>query len=217
MKEESVIIPLLNGVDIYERIRAVISSGLVFPACVYIGSHIESLGVISQAGGDGVILIGPDPNSPNVIPESVLDLFNDTGIKCRWTENPYIAIWEKFIFISSFGLVTASTGKAINEVLSDKNLLQEVTGIMHESIDIALRKGIELPEDIEKRTLEKARGFPPGTKTSFQRDIEQKGARNEGDIFGGAILRLGARYGVPTPITRRVYGQILQKLTAIGD
>jgi len=39
--EETSIVPLLNGVDIYERTRAAISQGFVLPACVYLGAHIE--------------------------------------------------------------------------------------------------------------------------------------------------------------------------------
>jgi len=35
MNETTVIIPLLNGVDIYERIRHVLKQGFILPACLY--------------------------------------------------------------------------------------------------------------------------------------------------------------------------------------
>ena len=41
---DSVIIPLLNGIDISERIREVMDTGIVLPACLYLGTHIESSG-----------------------------------------------------------------------------------------------------------------------------------------------------------------------------
>src|SRR5688572_10772744 len=37
---ETIFLPLLNGVDVYARIRAVIKKGIVLPACVYVGTHI---------------------------------------------------------------------------------------------------------------------------------------------------------------------------------
>lgn len=48
IREDSIILPLLNGVDIHSRIRSVVKRGTVFPACVYVGTHIESHGVVSQ-------------------------------------------------------------------------------------------------------------------------------------------------------------------------
>ena len=52
------IVPLLNGIDIYDRIRANIHTGNVYPACVFIGTHIDEPGVISQDGGACKILFG---------------------------------------------------------------------------------------------------------------------------------------------------------------
>jgi len=59
-KADTVIIPLLNGVDIYQRIRAEVKTGFILPSCVYLGTHIETPGVINQSGGNGVILSGKE-------------------------------------------------------------------------------------------------------------------------------------------------------------
>ena len=56
--KDSIILPLLNGVDIYDRIRKHLNTAIVLPSCVYIGTHIESPGIISQNGGNSKILIG---------------------------------------------------------------------------------------------------------------------------------------------------------------
>jgi len=36
------------------------------------------------------------------------------------------------------------------------------------------------------------------------RDVE-KGGKNEGDLFGGAIIRMGKDHGIPTPVTSSIY------------
>ena len=59
--DDTIFLPLLNGVDVYSRIRAVIKKGIVLPACVYVGTHIERPGKVSQKGGACKILFGPDP------------------------------------------------------------------------------------------------------------------------------------------------------------
>ena len=81
---------------------------------------------------------------------------------------------------------------------------------MEEIVSIARKKGVKLPQTIVADSVEKAGMFSYDTKTSFQRDIESKAKRNEGDLFGGTIIRLGKELGVPTPVTESIYSKIEQ-------
>ena len=75
-----------------------------------------------------------------------------------------------------------------------------------EEIDrLARASGVRLSPTIVQESYAKASGFPPGTKTSFQRDIERPGKPDERDLFGGTVLRLGAELGLSVPETERVY------------
>lgn len=204
---ETIVVPLLNGVDIHERIRARLPRARVLPACVFVGTHLDRPGVVSQAGGDGVIVLGSDPDHPDYVPLRFLSLLEEVGIRFSWFDDPRPAIWEKYVFISAFGLVTAASRKTLGEVLVDPPLLEDVQGIMSEVVDLAAHEGIALDPDVIPRALAKARAFPPETKTSFQRDVEA-GGQDEGDLFGGTIIRLGERFGVPTPVTERVYVRV---------
>ena len=205
--DETIVIPLLNGVDIHERIRARLAQARVLPACVVVGTHLDRPGVVSQAGGDGVISLGSDPDHPGFAPTRFLSLLEDVGIRYRWFDDPRPAIWEKYVFISAFGLVTAASRKTLGEVLADAPLREEVRGIMSEVVDLAVHEGIVLDSDIIPGALAKASGFPADTKTSLQRDVEA-GGQDEGDLFGGTIIRLGERFGVPTPVTEGVYVRV---------
>jgi 2-dehydropantoate 2-reductase len=51
INKNTIIIPLLNGIDIYHRIREKLDYGIILPACVYVGTHIEKPGVVTQSGG----------------------------------------------------------------------------------------------------------------------------------------------------------------------
>lgn len=81
------IIPLLNGIDIYNRIRRIIKEGIVFPACVYVGTHIEAPGVVSQSGGSCTIIFGKDTNNIEVEPIDICNLMSKADIKFQWSEN----------------------------------------------------------------------------------------------------------------------------------
>jgi 2-dehydropantoate 2-reductase len=210
VKETTVITPLLNGVDIYERIRVTLKTGIVLPSCVYLGTHIESPGVINQSGGNGIILSGPDPRFPGYQADNVRLFFKEIDIGFEWNESPYTAIWEKFIFIAAFGLVTAYSNKTLGEVMENNDLRNKACGIIQEIVSIARKKSVKLPQDIIESSMKKALNFPYQAKTSLQRDIESGPKPNEGDLYGGTILREGAASGVPTPITEMVYARILQ-------
>jgi len=208
MYPHTIILPLLNGVAIYDRIRAVMTTVIVLPACVYVGTHIERPGVVTQQGGNGNILCGPDPQHPDSDPRDLLELFDACQLKLTWNADPSPAIWEKFMFIAAFGLVTASSGKTLGAVMADAAARDMTRQVMQEIAVIAQRKGVRLPDKIVAEALAKAQNFPPEMKTSYQRDVETPGKRNESDLFSGAILRLGQTFNVPTPVTARLAAAI---------
>ncbi len=193
LNEDTIIIPLLNGVDIYDRIRGITNMGFVLPACVYVGTHIEKPGVVTQEGGDGKILLGKDHEKAGFNPGHILKLFDETGIKYTWQENPYKSIWEKYVFISAFGLVTAYSGKTIGEVLSNEDLRGLTEDIIREIVLIARKKGIELPVEIIMNAIDKGKQFPFDAKTSYQRDVETAGKNNEGDTLRRNYTENGKR------------------------
>lgn len=212
----SVILPLLNGADIYERIRQHLKKGYILPSCLYLGTHIESPGVIFQNGGSGQICTGKDPSYPDFYPEKLIHLFKNAGILIKYFEDVNIEIWGKFIFIAPFALVTATYGKSIGEVAHDEKLSDLVKNIMQEIASIAKALKINLPSDIIDVSLAKANQFPFETKTSFQRDVEVKGRQSEWDLFGGTVIRYAERFNLPANHTKATLDRLLRDLDRRG-
>ncbi|GAB4114605.1 MAG: 2-dehydropantoate 2-reductase [Candidatus Caldatribacteriota bacterium] len=214
----TIIIPLLNGVDIYERIRSILNKAIVLPATIYISSSIEKPGQIRQVGPEGHIVLGKDPRYPELEYENVIDFLRQFKISFTWHNNPYPAIWGKYIFISAFSLVTAYSGKTIGGVLEDEELRKMTQSIMQEVVNLAEKKGINLEPDIVEKNIQKAIKFPYHTRTSFQRDLEKGKNQNEGDIFGGTLIRLAKDYHISIPTITRVWEKISEdNLSDQGD
>lgn len=210
--ENSIILPLLNGADIYERMRKHLKKGVILPSCLYLGTHIESPGVIFQKGGSGQISIGKDPLHPEFYPEQLMALFKDAGILIEFFEDVDIEIWTKYIFIASFALVTATYDKTIGEVAEDETLGSLVKQIMQEIGSVATALKIDLPSDIVETSFLKAGQFPLETKTSFQRDVEAKGKQSEWDLFGGTVIRYAERFKIPVENTQAILDKLLRRL-----
>lgn len=200
--EETVVLPLLNGVDVYSRVRTVLKKCVVLPACVYVGTHIERPGKVVQKGGACRILFGPDPLHPRFVPGEIVELFQAAGIKSEWTPEIQAEIWKKFVFICAFGLVSAAHDKTLGEILGDAILSQEIRAIMKETVSLATASAVSLPTDMVEIAFSKARSFPFEAKTSFQRDFERMDKRDERDLFAGTVMRMGDALGVEVPTTR---------------
>lgn len=209
LNDDTIIIPLMNGIDIYERIRENLKMAIVFPTCVYVGSHIERPGLVIQTGNPGFFNFGPDPLNPNFQPKDLLAFFEKMKIESNLTKDPKPAIWKKYLLVASFALVTAHTGLTLGGVIDNPETIDILRKIMKEIVLIAKRKSIELPKDIIEDTITFCKDYPD-VKTSYQRDIG-KGKDNEGDLFGGTIIRLGKELGAPTPLTEKIYKKIKNK------
>ena len=204
LKAQTIVLPLLNGVDVYSRVRTVIDTGIVLPACVYVGTHVERPGKVFQKGGACRILFGSDPLRPDFAPQAVLGLFERAQIKSEWTPEIQVEIWKKFIFISAYGLVSAAYNKTLGEILQDPALLTETRAVMIEATALARGSGVSLPADIAETSLSRARSFPFEAKTSFQRDFERSDKRDERDLFMGTMLRMGDNLRIDVSRTRAV-------------
>ncbi len=205
VSESTLIIPLLNGIDIYERIRAHLHLAKVLPACVYMGAQIESYGKVIQQGGACKILLGKDPQSAGTVPNPLFELFSKSHVKYEWFEDVYPEIWGKYLFIAAFGLVTASFDKTLGQIMESSSLSDYVLSVMKEIIQLSRKMNIALPETIITDSYQKGRNFPYETKTSFQRDIASLNKPDERDLFGSTILRLGRRFEIDTPVTQELW------------
>lgn len=205
---DTVIIPLLNGVGIDEKIRKVTSKGIVLPSCVYISSKIEEPGTVALMGDISRIISGPDPEHPEYDSSEIISFFKNMGIKFIWDENPQVPIWKKYIFIAPAALITAANNVTINSIAKDPGLKKDFYGIMAEIRAIAERKGINLPADAEEGSFKIAENIDENAKTSFQLDLERGKAKTEIDTFGYTIVRMGKETGIPTPVTEKVISAI---------
>lgn len=208
IKADTLILPLMNGVDIYERIRKVIHTGIVLPACVYVASHIKEKGTVEHKGNAGKIVVGNDPQHPDYNAQKLIDLMKSAGIDIQYKQDAFPDIWTKFFFIASFGLVSARYNQSIGQINEFPKLRERATLIMEEIKAIASKKNIAIPADIIEKTFEKAATFPYSTPTSLQLDIQSGKEYTELELFAGAIMDYGKILELPVLESTRIYKEI---------
>lgn len=211
ISKDTVLLPMMNGADIYERIRKIIPGHIILPTCIYVASHIKERGVVEHKGKAGKMIVGRDPEHFSADVEWIINLLKESKIDFDFKDNSLTDIWTKFFFIASFGLVTAKHNSSIGTVCNDELQKHEATEIMKEMKLIADKKEIDIQEDIIERTFEKAVTFPFDTPTSLQLDIHSGKKDNELELFAGAILKYGKELSIETPFTQKIYNEIKSK------
>ena len=210
IRKGTVILPLLNGVDITERLRKALPEADVMNGAVYISTAIESPGVIRHKGGLGQIVFGPDRNEDVEKFRYIEELLKKAEIKADLQKDAAVPIWIKYIFICPLASLTSMLGKAFGAIMADSQDSAMLRGLMEEVYRVAKARGIALPDDIVETTIGKVGAFPPGTKTSMQLDFE-KGSQTELEIFTGYIVKSGKELNIPTPLNAKVHDELLKK------
>ncbi|QDO93898.1 2-dehydropantoate 2-reductase [Formosa sediminum] len=205
----TIVLPIMNGVDITDRIRTKLPHSTILPSCVYVTSHIKETGVIEQKGFPGKLIFSEDQEHLDTNLDWVLNVLKTSEINFEFKTNAQTDIWTKFMFVASFGLITAKYNSSIGAVCTDKKQKEEAIKIMQEISLIADLKKIHLNDYTIENLFEKAATFPPDTATSLQLDINSGKDNNELELFAGAIINYGKIYHVNTPCTAKIYNDLL--------
>lgn len=210
--KDTILLPMMNGADIHERIRNVLADQTILPSCVYVASHIKRKGVIEHKGKTGKLIFGRDPMHLSRDIDWVAQLMSASDINFEFKDNSLIDIWQKFIFIASVGLISAKYNSSIGDACNDPIQKEETRKLMHEIKLIADYKEVGLDADIINKTFEKSSSFPYDTPTSLQLDVNAGKSNNELDLFASAIINYGKASGIETPYTQKIYNELKSKL-----
>lgn len=118
------------------------------------------------------------------------------------------ALWEKFLFIVSWGGVGAVTRAPIGVLRTVPEVRQMLEQAMHEIFAVALARNIALPENVIGKTMAFVDRLPPDGTASLQRDLVE-GKPSELASWNGAVVRLGQEVGVATPLHAFIYHSLL--------
>jgi 2-dehydropantoate 2-reductase len=206
INKDTVVIPLLNGVDIADRLQLILPAAKILPGCVYISAFIEKPGVVRQVGGTGKLIFGTDDQSAKQY-QYILDILLQAKINAELTDKISTALWTKYLFICPLAGLTSATNKTFGEIMENSGLKEKLKEMIKEVKAIADARKIALPEDVIEKTLESIGRFAYDTKTSMQVDREQ-GKDTEIDIFTKYIIKSGKELNTLTPLHNELYSQL---------
>jgi 2-dehydropantoate 2-reductase len=202
--DNTLFLPLQNGADNTKTLNNVLPKAQVLSGLCRMISFIKSPGVISNPDIPPTFLFGEQNNTRTHRVEAILAVFKEAGLNASIPENIQIAIWQKFLFITTVSAIGGLTRAPIGMMRDNpyiKNLMlktaQEVDAVAH-------AKGILLPENTIDKTFAAIARQAPNTTASTQRDL-MEGKPSELENFNGYIVKEGKKLGIATPVNEMIY------------
>ncbi|GAA1425696.1 ketopantoate reductase family protein [Corynebacterium durum] len=183
------VIPLLNGVDHMQVLRAQFDSLLA-------GSiHVES-----SRDQDGTIVHGCD--FVRLTTSASLPPLFDARVTTITTPNQDELLWSKLAVLAPFALMTARYRIPLGEVLETRR--QELEEVVGECAAVSVACG---GPDTSSDAMGLYEKFEYGAKSSMLRDIEEN-RPTELDAIGGAVIRHAAAHGIIVPAVGRLVAEM---------
>jgi 2-dehydropantoate 2-reductase len=177
---------------------------------------IAGPGTVKVLGPTRLVRLGEADGARSGRVERLRRAFEEGGVRAEAPEDIQAALWEKFLFVVPLGGVGAAARAPLGVLRTFPETRALIVEAMEEIAAVAAAAGVRLGDDAVARALGFLDGLAPGGTTSLQRDIVE-GRRSELDAWNGAVVRLGRRLGVPTPVHRVLYATLLpQERAAAG-
>jgi len=205
---QTFIVPLQNGVEAPDQLAAALGAGHVLRGlCKIICSRVGP-GHVRHEGIEPYVAFGELDNRPSERVERLRRAFEGAGVTAEVPPDIGVALWEKFLFIISFGGVGAVTRAPVGVLRGLPETRRMLEEAMAEVLAVAQARGIDLPEETIARTMALIDGLPPGGTASMQRDI-MAGRPSELESQNGALVRLGREAAMATPLHAFIYHSLL--------
>lgn len=206
------IVPLLNGLEIVERIAAVVGEAPVLGGMSYVASSMPEPAVIRHFGNDGFTYGEPNGGlSPRV--RAIAATMAKAGIPCTPSDDIQRELWTKAVMFCGTGGLLALTRTSFGALRGDADTRRVFEALMREGEAVARAKGVNLQPDIVAHCLGVLDNFPAEGTSSMLRDV-MAGRRLEVETVNGAVVRQARALGVPAPYNETIYAGL--KLLASG-
>lgn len=194
------ILPLLNGVDVADRLarlgvpRASILGGLVAASVIR-----SEPGVVERKSPFDRVVIGEFDRQPSDRARRLVEAFAAAGCAAELSADISFDLWRKFAFIVPMNVACGLSRGPMGPVIASERGRKLVADALHELAEVARAVGVPLGEDEEAKVCRELLALGPTMRPSFLADLE-RGGPTELDALAGTVSRLGQEHGVATPI-----------------
>ncbi len=219
---ETVIVPILNVFGTGSRLQERLPDLHVLDGCIYVSAEKEAPGVLKQHGSIMRVVFGERGAEGNPqggtsgrdfhgVLEQIRQDLSDSGITPVLSDNIGRDCLAKFSYVSALGAAGLYYRATVGDFQKEGKPKEMFQKMIREIMALSHAMGCALPDDMLETNMRILAGIAPSGTTSMQRDIAE-GKASEVDGLVYEVVRLGDKYGVPTP----AYDMAAQELRSRG-
>lgn len=187
---QTIVMSLQNGVDNAERLASALGHPAI-ASVVYVGCEMAGPGHVRHHGR-GELLIGASSGSLRLA-----EILSAAGIPTTVSEEIAVDLWSKLIVNCAYNALSAIGDICYGPMMATEGVRDVIHAVIGECAAVAQACGVQVPADVERKTLALAESMPAQMSSTAQ-DLA-RGKRSEIEFLNGYVVRMGKTHGVPTP------------------
>jgi len=207
MGEQSVVLPLLNGVAHMEKLWERFGKERVLGGLCYIETTLNAEGDVIQTSKLHTAIFGEWDGGKSERVARIEEAFSGINARFCASENIQQEVWHKYLFINTLSGITTLMNAACGPIAASPYGIELTRQLFEEGAAVMRQLGAPILPDIVDKHMELFCKQNKATKSSMLRDME-KGLPVEADHLQGYLLKRAEELGVSTPLLRIVYNNL---------
>jgi len=137
----------------------------------------------------------------------VSEFFQKTEVPYEAVTDMYKRLWGKFMLNVGVNQTVAVYESNFGKIQKNGEARNTLISAMREVIVLSEKEGISLNDADLNYWLKILNTLCPKGKPSMRQDMEAR-RYSEVELFAGEVLKLGEKYGITTPVNRKLYDKI---------
>ena len=200
--EHTAVLSLQNGLGHEDILADAVGRGKVLAGKTYVGGLMLGPGRITVGTKGKDTHIGELDGSLSERVQRIADTFEQAGLITVISRNIMGTIWDKLLVNVATGALSGITRLPYGELYQVPEVEACAVAAVAEAMAVAQASGITLSfTDPRDPWLKAGAGLGYDFKASMLQSLE-KGSVTEVDFMNGAVVRQGAKFGIPTPVNQ---------------
>ncbi|GGB76580.1 2-dehydropantoate 2-reductase [Staphylococcus nepalensis] len=213
--EQTVIIPLLNGVAHIPKLQSIFGKNKIMGGYCIIETALNTTGEVVQTSDFDKLFFGELDGTVSDRAKLIEQSFSGSKSDFMLSSDINRGIWQKYLMITVLSSVTTMMHAPIGPIRDSKGGVDFVRSLYEEVASIIRTHKAPLDDNIVEKYMKGLTQLSYHFKTSMQRDME-KGLNIEADHLQGYLLNLAKQYQLNAPLlyasyqNHKVYKEMIQ-------
>lgn len=215
IKPDTLLIPMLNGVNTHQRIAAWMEKGIALDGCIYVFSRIIAPGVIEKGGALNRICMGIPGKKASEQPQTLFklrDMLNDSGVNTEIPDDIIREMWLKWSLMGTNGQACVYFNVSVGKLRETPHMYEFLMGLVDEMLLISKAEGVNLPDNLKENIAKTVASMPYDSTPSLLRDMNEPGKPTEMDLFAGELCRMADKHGIEAPNNHKIRDRFMDRL-----